>query len=161
MSFHHQEVLTMLYPWLGHDTLESTLLPLYVFINLCLPILTFGLEVWAPELLLMERPAKNPSHKSGAPYLYSDGWDPSIARYHVYRYNKQLSFVRSTLALPQSATARRLMLLRSQSPSSSIVKSFSTALENLCLPDLHSLALDLPPKPAWKVLLKIILYKQF
>ena len=65
---------------------------------------------------------------------------------------KLLTFVRSTIGLPESVIARRLLILRvnQSSPSGSITHAIAATLELYCLPDIPSLVAELPSKLAWK-----------
>ena len=113
---------------------------------LLLSILTFGLDVWSPsltELRMMDRSQAKilrtilglPSHVPIAGMHLIAGTLPI----HLVAMNKQLIFVRNTLALSEDATPRRLLLLCVHSsfcPPSSIVHSFISSLDTL--PSIHS-----------------------
>lgn len=76
---------------------------------------------------------------------------------------KQLQFVRGILALPESATPRRILVFRANDnpPQSSITATYSSLLEFFCLPSIQHLAHDLPSKNGWKALIKSMIHEQF
>lgn len=133
--------------------------------------LTFGLDVWSPtasEVLMMERSQlKILRTILGLPnHVPTDGIHMLLGTIPIkyIAIQKQLTFVRNTIALPEYAIARRILLYRCGSPDpppSSIVRSFSSSLENLCLPSILELANDLPSKLAWKALIKSLIHEQF
>ena len=79
--------------------------------------------------------------------------------------SRQLSFIHNTLALPDSAISKQLLLYRVSAsavcPSSSVAHKFQSTLELLSLPSISDLSLDLPSKLAWKALTKTIIHETF
>ena len=144
---------------------------IHLFKTLSLPILSYGLEIWSPsssELRMMDRsqvrilrtilglPSRSPLNGI---YLMTG----TIPLQFVC-LAKQLTFIRNTLALPDSAISRRIMLLRATiaaPPAASIVSSFASALDSLSLPSIVDLAADLPSRAAWKALTKTLIHEQF
>ena len=83
---------------------------------------------------------------------------------HYTAQVKLLSFVRSTLALPPTATARLVLLFRARQlypPSGSFIHKIAATLDHLCLPDVDSLSSDVPSKSAWKALVKTMVHESF
>ena len=142
---------------------------IYLYKSLCLPILTFGLEIWHPtssELIMMERSQLKilrtilglPSHVPSKGVHMLSGTIPIQSIMAL----RQLSFIRNTLALEESSTPRRLLLHRassSSSPPSSIIRHFTTTLDSLSLPSIPELAADLPPKPLWSAIIRSLTFE--
>ena len=146
-----------------------TSLRLYKAISL--PILTFGLDVWSPtntELSMMERSqVKILRTILGLPVRTSTAGIHSLLGTVPIHYTAQvklLSFVRSTLALPPTATARLVLLFRARQlypPPGSFIHKIVATLDHLCLPDVDSLSSDVPSKSAWKALVKTMVHESF
>ena len=142
---------------------------IHLYKSLCLPILSYGLDIWCPsttELTMLERSQLKilrtilglPSHVPSKGIHFLSGTIPM----QLIHMSKQLSFIRNTLALPESATPRLLLLHRATSqhcPLTSIIHSYNSTLEALSLPSIMELALDLPPKMAWKALSKTMVFE--
>ncbi len=108
----------------------NPLTSLLLYKSICLPILSFGLEVWHPtatEVNMLERSQLRVLRTIlGLPVRASAAGIHLLLGTIPIKYISQiklLTFVRSTMGLPESAVARRLLALRvnqSSSPSGSI-----------------------------------------
>ena len=75
---------------------------------------------------------------------------------------KQARFVHSVMALPADAISRSILIYRasqSSPPLSSLIHSFNSVLETLSLPSIPELSISLPPKKAWKALIKTLSFE--
>ena len=76
---------------------------------------------------------------------------------------KQARFVHSVMALPADAVSRSILIYRatrSSPPLSSLIYSFNSVLETLSLPSIPELSISLPPKKAWKALIKTLSFEE-
>ena len=121
--------------------------------TLCLPVLSFGFAIWSPtstETLMMDRSQNKilctilglPVHSpmSGVHLLCG------TLSIQAIQTSCQLSFIRTTLSLPDTAIAKIILLYRASSPNpppSSVVLKFSSSLESLFLPSISELHLNL------------------
>ena len=148
----------------------NTCTSLHLFNSISLAILSFGLEVWAPtktELLMMERSQLRilrtilgvPSHVSSLEIHFLSG-TLSVSQLVI---QKQARFVHSVMALPADAVSRSILIYRatqSSPPLSSLIHSFDSVLETLSLPSIPELSISLPPKKAWKALIKTLSFEE-
>lgn len=144
---------------------------LHLYKTLSLPILSYAFNIWSPtstEITMMERSQLKilrtilglPLHVPTKGIHLLAGTIPI----QLVIVSKQLSFIRSTLALADDATPRRLLMLRGSSqslPASSITRSYISNLESLSLPSISDLASELLHKHSWKAIVKTLLYESF
>ena len=136
---------------------------LHLYRSLCLPILLYGSEVWTftkTELLMLERFHRKilrtiqglPTRCPSLALLQLLGV-PSISHLIALR---SLSFIVSTLYLPDDAVAKRVLLFKisGSATKSGLISRYQTLFPTFDLPALSSI-IQKPPLPsAWKVFLK-------
>ena len=136
---------------------------LQLYRSLCLPILLYGSEVWTftkTELLMLERFHRKilrtvqglPTRCPSLALLQLLGVQPIS---HLIA-QRSLSFVVSTLNLPDNAVAKRVLLVRisDSATKSGLISRYQLLFHTYDLPALSSI-IHKPPMPAaWKVFLK-------
>ena len=144
---------------------------LHLFKSLSLSIMAFGYESWAPsnmEIMMMERSQlKILRTILGCPvHSPSKGIHLLLGTLPVkYLLDlRHLMFTRSLLALPSSATARKIFMFRSRSIelfNLSISSMLIGTLDRYNLPSVNELDEEPPSKLAWKALTKALVHEAF
>ena len=149
----------------------NPLTSLQFYKTLCLPILSFGLEIWSPtttEIRMMEKSQLKilrtilglPSRTSSVGIHLLLGTIPI----EYLAQLKLLSFVRSVVNLPSSSIPTQIMALRADQrcpPTRSIIHRLISSLGTLCLPSLQDLMANPPSNRAWKALTKTMIHEMF